>query len=333
MFASETAIGRLGKRKWIMSVQRVKIWQWVLLSIVVGIGLGYAWITQSDLEGPGSVAPRAFYSSLSGITETGEPVVRDIVIGPMLRGPNGKLVQRVQYNRVLRNRETKEWEPVPGDTVVEVPFVKTNPDPDNRLSDYLDALREKVPAMTYSRAHLQVSTLEAPIDTSAERPGIFTRMKNAYLRGLPDDRELKFWQKPSYAWLLSIFGSVLVIGVLWPLTIKALVKMGFGLPEEEGVDLRQASSSGSSPTIAAAVVTQADQDALADLNAKLEANVAGMLIDDDDEDEAEERRQEAATIKKLTGQAVEAQNAAQPEQPKDYTGEFYPVVRARGEKK
>jgi hypothetical protein len=315
-----------------MSVQRVKVWQWVLISLVVGVGLGYAWTAQSDLEGPGTMNRREFYNLLAATTDDGQPIVQDIVIGPVLLGSRGERVQRVTFKRMMRHRETGRWDPIPSDTIAEIPYIKTDANPDNRLADHLDKLRERIPAIGYSYARLAVSTLERPVD-QPEDAGRLTRIANAFVRGLPDDRELAFWQKPTFAWLIALGGSVALIGVAWPMVIRAMVRMGLGMPDEPMADLSQVRSSSSAPVIAAKSVSQSDRDALDDLNARLEENVAGMLIESDEGDAAEARREdaeEAALIKKLNNTPLESQaSTAPPEQPKDYQGEFYPVAKKK----
>jgi hypothetical protein len=269
----------------VMSFQRVKVWQWVLIGLFVGCGLGYAWISQADLEGPGTIQPTRFYRQLSNVTDDGRPVVQDIVIEPVRLGPSGEKIQRVRYNLLMRNKETQQWDPIPHDTIVTVPFLKTpDADPDNRVSDYLKSLKEKIPALDYRYALAQVSTLEADV-------GEQTGMKAAFLRGLPADPELAWWQKSTNAWIVAIGGGVLLIGVVWPMVIRLLVKMGLGMPEDDtkGVDLSKVSTA-TAPSVSMPTMTAGDRSALDDLNAQLEGNVAGMLMASDEKDDAEDRR-------------------------------------------
>jgi len=135
---------------------------------------------------------------------------------------------------------------------------------------------------------------------------------------------------PRNAWLMSMGGSVLLIGVVWPQVIRMLVKMGLGnpeVPQEAGYDLSKVQQR---PTErpAAPVATEEDAAELAAFNAQLESKVGGMKIVDEKRDETEERRQEQAVIRKLSDAPLERQDAdKKPDEEKTFGGEYYPVAR------
>lgn len=331
-----------------MSVQRVRWWQWVVLSLVVGAVFAWVWVdTSADLVSPPGRGRDWFISELRRKTETGEPTLRDIVVEPLKTNVLGEPVQRVRFKVFARNIKTEKWEQMEdGSMIVPVPFIAAAPHQDYRVADWLKEQKEKNPAIDYTYAWWQVSgmlpdnmegeTLQKFFQRPADKKPWFWQKsddRSLYFWERPYDRELHFWQKPANAWLTAMGASVLLIGVTWPMVIRMLVRMGFGVPEDElGVDLSKVKSS-ARPEPVRAGVTDADLSDLDSLNARLEANVAGMLMSQDELDDAEERRAEEAVVRKLEAQRLESQQAnAKPEEPKDYKGEFYPVARPAGKK-
>jgi hypothetical protein len=314
-----------------MAVQRIKIWQWVLISLVAWAIAGMVLISSEDLSGPGDLNRQVFYRELHATTDDGRPLINDLVISPVIQSANGRSVQRVKFTRLMRNRETGEINALPGDFIAEIPFIKTDENADNRIGDYLAQLKTRVPELNYSYAWWQLSGLESSVPPEARESGMHAMIRG----GVPFDRELHWWQYPRGMWIVLLVVSVITIGIIWPMIIKLLVKLGFGLPPEElaAFDLRHVSSKTTTDAPQKPGVTEADRDALDDLNAALEQNVSGMLVTDNSLDDAHERKQEAALVKKLSNQPAEAQAVSEKsDEPKDYTGEFYPVARPHGQK-
>lgn len=144
-----------------------------------------------------------------------------------------------------------------------------------------------------------------------------------------------WWEVPKYT--LSIYGGagVLLVGGVWPTIIALLTGAGLGRAkkEEDTYDLSRFKGKTAKTTAAAVDHTQGDQE-LAELNAKLEAGVVDMLTTsttpDIDHDE-----EEAHAIRKLENRPMDATESAlgkSSDDPKDYNGEFYPVVRPGGKK-
>ncbi len=316
-----------------MSVQRVKMWQWLILSVVVGVVMGFFLLSAEDLGGSGTLSRTEFYRLVRSQTDDGKPVIHQIVISPIFQDVTGKSVQRVNFMMRLKDRQTGVWTDLPGDTTADIPYIKTNDNPDNRLSDFLAILKKDRPELDYRFSWWQVSGLK-PLATPATTTGGGVR---AFFRGsYPEDREISWWQYPRGAWMVIILASVLLIGVIWPMVIRLLVKLGLGMPEDQttGVDLSKVSSRSTTDAPARTGMTDDDMDVLGDLNARLESNVAGMIVDDDALDHDAEQKAEAAVIKKLSNQPAErAADESTPAKPKDYTGEFYPVVKPGTSKK
>lgn len=321
-----------------MSVQRVRWWQWILISIAVGAVFAYVWVdTSADLYSAPSWDRTKFIRELRRKNENGESTIRDIVVEPLKTNVQGDPVQRVSFKVFLRNVKTEKWEQAEdGSMIASVPFIASAPHNDYRVMDWLNEEKKNNPGLKYTYAWWKVSGMTPDNMEKANLERFFQRpsdKKPLTFFQRPADRELHFWQRPGNAWLTAIGASVLLIGVLWPMVIRLLVKMGLGQPEEEpGVDLSKVRSS-SKPEPVRAGVTTDDLNDLDALNARLEENVAGMLINQDELDEEEERRVEEAVVRKLEAQRLEAQQTSgKPDEPKDYKGEFYPVARPAGKK-
>lgn len=125
-------------------------------------------------------------------------------------------------------------------------------------------------------------------------------------------------------WTLSGF---VLFGLIIPLIARQLSPR---VPEEKGVDLRKVRSSKPQPIIASGP-SQADQDQLAALEAQLEQNLQGAFPEDApalDDSATQSDAPAAAPIRKLESAPVEASKPVEaPEEPREYTGEYYPVAK------
>jgi len=147
----------------------------------------------------------------------------------------------------------------------------------------------------------------------------FPRLKDALVY------KTAWWEAPKYLVSLYTVGGFVVIGVIWPTIQNLLTGAGFGKarPKEE-YDLDRFKSDPEPQAKPAAVAASAN-DQLAELNAKLEAEVAGMMIGKsaiEQEDEEEE-----AAIKQLRMDAVETVAEKEAREAQEYKGEFYPVAK------
>jgi hypothetical protein len=250
-----------------------------------------------------------FVQRIDRRTDSGDSVLTDIVIEPARTSANDKAMQKVTFKEMRRHRETGQWAPVAEWWMAApIPFFARPPGGNQnwRVADFLAAKAKDIPSLDYQYTWWQVAPLE-------------------------NDTERKWWQTTRNMFVLIVAASVLVIGILWPIAIRVLVKMGFGDPdvETEGIDLSKVSSRSEAPLVTAAGPTADDAARLAAINAELEVQVGGMLVDDDRRDEEAEIREEQEAIRKLSNAPVEpvAAEAAKVAD-KDFTGgEFYPVAR------
>ena len=295
-----------------MAFQRWRVWQWVLVSLVVGAALGLVAL-QGPSEEPASqsMSVAEFVRGINRRTESGGSVFTDIVIQPARLDPTGRPVQMVTFHELRRHIKTGKWDPVVDYWMAApIPFFARPPTPEFRVADFLKGKQKEMPSLKYTYAWW------APA-------------------ALPGDIEAHPWQKPATMFAVVLGLSVLLIGIAWPLVIRLLVKLGLGNPEEEaGIDLSKVSSRGAAPAIAATSPTSDEQARLDALNAELEAKVSGMLINQDAEDEAAEIRAEEAAVRQLSNTSgVDETPTAQPKEDRDFTGGvFYPVARPGGKK-
>ena len=85
-----------------MGIEGIKRWQWILIGIVAGLGLGYVWASSSggDVDGA-SFGLTDFERELTRTnSKTKEPLVRNIVVHPPTVDGYGKSVQPVTYQRM-----------------------------------------------------------------------------------------------------------------------------------------------------------------------------------------------------------------------------------------
>lgn len=276
-----------------MRFQNWRWWQWVVASVVVGGAVGFA-LTRLDPDDPSlpSTSFSAMRAKLERRTEAGESILTNIRVGPVLPDHSGKPVQSVTFWERQRNRNTGQWDPtLPYRTVTPVPLSPKSPTATFGVLDYLAERRQDIPTLNY---------------------------------------RYQWWLEPRNIWLLSLAGSVLLIGVLWPMLLKGMIRLGLAEPPEQRVaGLGAVRTTDESPVMSTGVaVTADDHQKLADLNAELEANVAGMRVNAGDAAAADQSSAAADPVKLQTERPAEPTIAAKAgERPENYKGEFYPVSR------
>lgn len=277
-----------------MSVQGWKWWQWVLVSLFIGVLIGWT-LTNRELDDPSvpSTSLGSFMQKLRMRTDTGEPVLTKIRVSPLVADDAGKMVQVVTFWERLKNKETGHWDPVrPYRMYTHVPVFPKAPRADYGIVDFLADQKKEIPAL---------------------------------------DAGFGWWQVPRNAWLLSIGGSVLLIGVAWPLCIRAMVKLGLGNPEapaEAGYDLSKVTARPTLRPAGPVAPNEADAAELAAINARLQSNVSDMLVKAEKRDDEAERRAEAAVVRKLSDVPLETPDTpATRNDDKSFGGEYYPVAR------
>jgi len=145
---------------------------------------------------------------------------------------------------------------------------------------------------------------------------------------IPVSFRYTWWESANHAFAIWMTGSFLLVGVIWPTLLQVMVKGGLGRTKPEEFDLSRYKPAPVSPGIAkpTKAVTKDDMQQLREMEESLEASLrasaqAGCPA-------AEPQTQPAApAIKVLAGAEPAAVLPQAPEEPKEYQGEFYPVVR------
>lgn len=274
-----------------MGLNNWRWWHWLALSIVVGAGLGLAF-TSIDLTDTSAMQSTSFVNMRNKIerrTDKGDSILTQIRVGPVRLDNKGQKVQLVTYYERQHNRVTGSWDPVVQYWLATpVPLSPKSPRPDFGVLDYLKDRSQDIKTLDY---------------------------------------KYQWWLEPRNIWIFTLGGSVLLVGLLWPLVIlKLLVKLGLAEPPSERMGSLAAVkiTDDSSELSTGAVVTADDRQKLDDLNAELAANVAGMTVASSNGD----RKHVEEPIRLLKGDnVVEVKPMEQDKDPEDFKGEFYPVAR------
>ena len=241
-----------------MYVERVKRWQWLLLSVLVGLALWYARRPDaSDLAryGEGLNDPAAFENALFGAVD-GVPRVQ------------GLTVHRQAIDDGAGSRRTAY--------VVSGDYCDGRPDPIDGTFRWRP--RFFLAPVPY-RARMNLYNLGGTDDEAAEAVRRYERMESPtvldFLRLLETAKVVSYthawWRTyPAATW---VGGSVLLVGVVWPTVINLLAYGRLTRPrEEKGVDLSKVRSTA---TPAPPGTSGPDIEHLHQLEAELEANLSG----------------------------------------------------------
>jgi hypothetical protein len=149
---------------------------------------------------------------------------------------------------------------------------------------------------------------------------------------LPLVYHYRWWESSKYGIESWMIGTFLVVGVIWPTLLGVMIKGGLGKMTPEEYDLSRFKGGNDPATIpkpTMAPITQSEMDKLRDLEAAMAENLkAGAVAAP--EQAAEKPPEAAPVVKKLAGSADEKPAPVQPvDEPKSYTGEFYPVVKSQ----
>jgi phage tail protein X len=142
-----------------------------------------------------------------------------------------------------------------------------------------------------------------------------------------------WWESSKYGGEIWMIGTFLLVGVIWPALLGVMIRGGLGSMTPEEYDLSRFKGGrdpATMPKPSTAAVTQSDMDRLRELEESMAANLnAGATAAPASTEEKPE--QAAPAVAKLTGKPTDASIVPSPkEEPKEYGGEFYPVVKPHG---
>ena len=275
-----------------MGLQNWRWWQWAIVSLVVGGLIGFV-LTRLDADDPtmDTVPWQQLRFGIDRRTDKGEPVFTKIHVGPVVQNAYGRGVRSVTYWERMRNKTTGQWEPVRQFRVItDVPLSPASPRKDYSVLDFLAEKKKATPTLDY---------------------------------------RYDWWWEPRNLWFISVAGSVLVIGVLWPVALRGMVAVGLAEPpEERGIDLSRVSAAGDSAKVPTGRPTSAAERAKLDaMNDDLEAALAKSAVEHGRTTQTDTPSAQPAILplKIDTSEPVIAVKAE--DKPHEYTGEFYPVAK------
>jgi len=151
---------------------------------------------------------------------------------------------------------------------------------------------------------------------------------------IPISIHYRWWESSKYGFETWMIGTFLVVGVIWPTLLGVMIRGGLGKMTPEEYDLSRFKGGrdpATMPKASTAAVTASDMDKLRDLEAAMaETLKAGGTTAA--APAAAKSAEPAPAVKKLAGAPAETAAAPvkAPDEPKDYQGEFYPVVKPHG---
>jgi hypothetical protein len=206
-------------------------------------------------------------------------------------------VHRVHFELLHYDQaDPTKWVYRPSHMKAEVPFDRNNPNPDNTVLDFLAEAKKQNDKLTYRSA----------------------------------------WErKPANMYLLFLLGGVVVIGGIWPTIINLLVGRGFGKRSEPKPELdlsryrhtdTRAEDEALGIVKGSKAITDEDRAELDSMVRKLEQSVGNANLGSGGT-VSEPHKQ--APVRQLGNAPVEPLKPVvnQEEEPKEYVGEYYPVVK------
>jgi len=161
----------------------------------------------------------------------------------------------------------------------------------------------------------------------------FILAANQYLQNQQGNNALlisfhyRWWENSKYTYEAWMIASFLLVGVIWPTLLTVMLKGGYGrmTPDEFNLARFKPSSEPTTAKPTGPVVTQSDMDRLRELEESLSASIKAAPTETP---VAAPAAAPPPEVKKLTP-TTEAPKIVPkpPEEPAEYTGEFYPVVK------
>jgi len=279
-----------------MDIADIKRWQWILIGIIAGLGLGWVWSGMEPAENGGRQVSQVDFERDVMRKYENQPLVKNVVIQPVTTDYAGKKVQPVSFQRMQIGQKTKKIYYVPAQFIATVPYKPMMNAPASMtaqftLADYLANLQKRDGAVSYAYG---------------------------------------WWKEKTATIAIWTIATVAVIGGIWPTFLNLIVGAGLGGSREKKKkeDYFDRFSHHREPEKAAAkVVGDAERQRLDDMNRALEQRLASAGVFEQERD-LETEEEEAAVRKLQAGPLEVAQAIKQPgdDDEIEVKGEFYPVL-------
>jgi len=282
-----------------MGIEDVKRWQWILVGLLIGFGMGWVWSgTEAGTSGR-LISQFNFERELTGVEpNTRKPLIVDIVIGPVTTDYQNKSVQPVSLKRLQQGARSGKIIYTDAEFIASVPYKPTFNGAgvggaNYTVKDYLEGVAKRNPAVKYRYGWYE------------ERPAA-----------------IAMWT----------IGATVIIGGIWPTLLNMMVGAGLGgvrekKAKEEDYFSRFSHEAEPEKAKAALAVSEADRDRLDDMNEALERDLAGAGIATTTD--TPEGAAAAAEVRKLEGGPLEVAPAMKKPGDDDeieVKGEYYPVL-------
>lgn len=319
-----------------MRIERVKRWQWIAISLLVGLVIGFVRSMYADevLAGYGESMNSQAYFETAMLRHTKYPDGKDrpnfdnlVIFDIKLQDPDNPSKTINTYAVAGKYYDGKPTKQKDGTMAMEWrPYFYPAPLP----------YRPKIPAGPAAAAakNSLVDTFETIFDKLHLKDADPPESVLSYMRALKAANKVEFrheWWKGSRASIsLWIMGCFVGIGLIWP-TVVNLVAFGrlTAPPDENAVNLRKVSATATpapSPK-PAAVVTQKDTDEWERMEAAMEAK---LKASGPHTGVAPVAASAPAPIRQLTAKEIELAKTESSEEHKEFAAkadDFYPTER------
>lgn len=192
----------------IMGIEDFKRWHWIVVGMVVGVALAYAWVSMDiDIEGIRGADQREFERDVVLKDESsGQPLITGIVIRPAEDSFDGR-VNVVTYKRLAKDRQGR----------------------------YGWATRRLVAHVPYKPA--------IPGRVKFDRDWtIDTYLGELSVQGNPISFQYGWWLQPRNAVILGAVAGALIVGGVWPTLLNLMIGAGFGRKRDPNAPKESAAS-------------------------------------------------------------------------------------------
>ena len=259
-----------------MSLIDVTRWQWILIGLVLGLVVGYVrhQYTDADPSGYGSMTQLEFENAVNWTRDANASGDQPPILGKVdvIRIRDPRHPDRRSYALTLMHWNGTRLEVARRDDgmfdMKYRPKIFVAPNP------YL--VGGKTPAKPPAASQSTIERLAERLHIKdPDPPGTVLD----YLRGIETTHGIphtfKWWREQRASMVIWLAGCFVVIGLIWPTVINLATFGTFTRPREEpGTDLSKVSTGPSSQQHAPAI-SQADMAQVAEMAAKLEADLAG----------------------------------------------------------
>lgn len=277
-----------------MELQNLSRWHWVIVGLLVGLGLGFAYSNWDGTEGRISVAPEPFQRDLlrqERRAENDPPVIRNVVLNVDADGVYYATFEQINLAKlaygsfVIKGRTP--W-PVTHPNGTDLQRGETVAD----LHEYLEQVKAANPDFDYHYA---------------------------------------WWNEARFVYPIWTVGAVVLIGGVWPTVINLMIGAGFAPPRKPKE--KKIKPTASKPEPAPPAKPQVDEAEIAAVAAAYEQRLAAGASEGDaavagDQPAAEPIRQlDGGPV-----EPIPVPHNPEDDEPKEFVGEFYPVVKTTHKK-